>query len=194
MKDMTLHFIGPFTWPGAANAPSIFETPLGQSPGIYLWAVPQQQDELVYYVGETGRSFATRMAEHYKEHAAGFYHLNSPEELSRGRRVMLWPGHWDREHPASVVDCIRQSHELASTIRVLSHLYHFYVAPLDASTRTRKRIEAAIARALYASPDPVGSFQETGIHYEPRKDDEAPITCRIVAPNGLRGLPEAVEA
>lgn len=91
---LTVPFEGPFSWQGLPGAPSIFESSVGRASGIYLWTVPQDGYELIYYVGETGRTFATRMQEHYKEHAAGFYHLNDADALTQGRRELVWPGLW----------------------------------------------------------------------------------------------------
>jgi len=54
---VTVRFIGPFSWPGAPDAPSVFDVEARQERGIYLWTIPQRDGFLVYYVGETGRSF-----------------------------------------------------------------------------------------------------------------------------------------
>jgi hypothetical protein len=53
---VTVRFIGPFSWPGAPDAPSVFDVEARQERGIYLWTIPQRDGFLVYYVGETGRS------------------------------------------------------------------------------------------------------------------------------------------
>ena len=182
-------FEGPFSWPGLPGAPCIFEAAVGKGSGIYLWTVPQDSYELIYYVGETGRSFATRMQEHYKEHAAGFYHLNDADALMQGRRVMVWPGLWDVGERPTRASCVEQFPKLAPLIATLSRIYRFYVAPIECPTRLRRRIEAAIARVIAGNPPPVGTFQEEGIRYYVRKPDEAPVNCQFVNGDNLRGLP-----
>lgn len=186
---LTVPFEGPFSWQGLPGAPSIFESSVGRASGIYLWTVPQDGYELIYYVGETGRTFATRMQEHYKEHAAGFYHLNDADALTQGRRELVWPGLWHVGERATPASCVRQFLKLAPLIAALSSMYRFYVAPVECPTRLRRRIEAAIASVLVGSPPPVGTFQEEGIRYHGRKEDEEPVTCQFVNYDNLRGLP-----
>ena len=86
---VTLNFVGPFSWAGTSEAPSLCESEAGKESGIYLWTVRRPEGELVYYVGETGRSFADRMCDHFREHASGGYNLHSPEEFRQGQRVRL---------------------------------------------------------------------------------------------------------
>lgn len=184
-----MQFEGPFSWPGLPSAPSIFDADLGRASGVYLWTVPQQNDEMIYYVGKTGRSFATRMKEHYKEHAAGFYHLNEVEALRSGQRRMVWPGLWhvgERQTPAN---CVRRLLDLAPLIDALSRTYRFYVAPLQCTDRLRERTEAAIAHFLLSSPPPAGNFQEEGIRYRGIRGGEQPDLCRFLNGDRLRGLP-----
>lgn len=186
---LQLKLEGPLSWPGLQGAPSIFESELGRASGIYLWTVPQGAYELIYYVGETGRSFATRMQEHYKEHAAGFYHLNEVDGLMQGRREMVWPGLWHAGRRATPSLCVQQLLKLAPVIDALNQTYRFYVSPVECPTRLRRRIEAAIVRELVALPPPAGTFQEEGIRYHGRKPNEEPITCRLLNGDKLKGLP-----
>lgn len=64
LESMIVEFVGPLSWLGGTGIPSIFEAEIGKRSGLYLWTVPLDAGELVYYVGETGRSFAQRMLEH----------------------------------------------------------------------------------------------------------------------------------
>lgn len=194
MIVVTVSFEGPFSWPGLPGAPSIFESTSGRSAGIYLWTVPQDGYELIYYVGETGRSFATRMQEHYKEHAAGFYHLNDVAALMDGRREMVWPGLWHAGERPTPSSCVRHLLELSPLIAALNQTYRFYVAPVECPRRVRRRIEAAIANVLAGSPPPVGTFQEEGIRYIERRADEQPVICRFANGDNLRGLPSELVA
>lgn len=191
-EEVVVPFSGPFSWPGTPDAPSVFGAELGRSCGIYIWTVPQQDGHFVYYVGETGRSFAVRLLEHYKEHATCMYHVYSPAEFGRGEKVALWPGRYDPTDRKSITECISQHLKFASQINELTYLYRFFLAPLSCEERIRRRVEAAIAGALYDAPGLAGMFQDRGIRYDPRTDEEAPIGCLITSPVRLIGLPERI--
>ena len=191
---VTVRFIGPFSWPGVPDAPSVFEVDARRERGIYFFTVPQRDGYLIYYVGETGRSFQLRLLEHYKEHAACMYHVYSPAEFARGEKICLWPGHYDPADRKSAVECIAQYSKLYAPIRELTQLYRFFLAPLSCEERIRRRIEAAIAGVLYAAPGIPDAFQDGGIRYHPRREAEEPIGCIITCPVPLIALPERLSA
>ena len=99
-------FVGLYSWPGLPDAPSVFDVELRQEAGIYLWTVPLEEGHLIYYVGETGRGFGTRLQEQYMQHATAMYHVYSPSEFARGEKVALWPGRFDPSDRRSVPECI----------------------------------------------------------------------------------------
>jgi hypothetical protein len=181
--------MGPYSWPGTRDAPSVFDMEVGRRAGIYLWTVPLEQGHLIYYVGETGRSFSARLHEHYTEHVASMYHVYSPAEFARGEKVALWPGRFDATQRKSVKECIQNHARLCDQIREMTFILRFFLAPLCCDKRTQQRIEAAIAQALYAAPGIVGSFQDRGIRYCSRTKDEQPIPCVTSSPLPLLGLP-----
>jgi hypothetical protein len=193
-EDVVVPFTGPFSWPDTPDAQSVFDAEVRQLPGIYLWTVAQRDGHLVYYVGETGRSFEVRLLEHYNEHAACMYHVYSPMEFARGEKVALWPGRYDRADRKSPTECISQYARLSAPIKELTYLYRFFLAPLSCETRVRRRIEAAIACALDAAPGVAGTFQDRGIHYDPRTENEEPIDCAITSPVPVIGLPRRLSA
>ena len=190
MGSLNVDFSGPFSWLGASSAPSVLDCELRKSFGVYLWAIPRPDGYLVYYVGETGTSFARRLTDHYKEHAACFYHLYSPDPFACGRKALAWPGRYDAKDRRSVLECIAAYPELAPSVAELTALYRFLLAPLSVSTRLRRRIEAAIALSLYAAPGRVGSFQDQGIRYSPKKSEEEPIQCTFNSTVPILGLPD----
>jgi hypothetical protein len=57
--------------------------------GVYLWTVPLDDGHLICYVGDTRRTFAVRMDEHYTQHAAANYHVYSMPEFARGEKRLL---------------------------------------------------------------------------------------------------------
>lgn len=194
MEHFHLDFRGPFSWPGASSAPSVFECDYSESAGIYLWTVPIEDAYLVYYVGETGRSFSKRFAEHYAQHAAGFYHIYAPREFATGQKVMLWPGRHDVDQKRSVRECVEAFRSIATAISELSSLYRFFLAPSTAATGPRRRIESAIARTLYASPGKAGSFQDKGVHYESSTPGDPPLRCSIASASRLIEVPAEILA
>ena len=193
-NEVEVPFTGPFSWPGASDAPSVFDVEVGREHGIYLWTVPQRDGHLVYYVGETGRSFQARLLDHYKEHAACLYHVYLPTEFARGQKMGLWPGYYDSADRKSFKECIAQYTRLCGPIQELTYLYRFFFAPLSCEDRIRRRIEAAIAGALYSAPGIAGAFQDRGIRYDPRKGDEKPIECIFTSPVPIIGLPKRFSA
>ena len=197
-KEVVVPFSGPFSWPGTPDAPSVFfeAEEVRRESGIYLWTVPLPEGHLVNYVGETGRSFELRLLEHYKEHLTCMYQLYSPAEFARGEQIVLWPGHYNSADRKSVKECIAQyeSARFSSLVKEIAHIYRFFLAPLSCEKRTRLRIEASIAKALYAAPGLAGKFLDKGVRYAPRTADEAPISCVVTYPLPLIGLPERILA
>lgn len=187
-----LHFHGPFSWTGEDGVDSVFEVEMGREAGIYLWTIRYEDAELAYYVGQTGRSFSQRMHEHFKEHAAGCYHLYEPAAFGRGEKKLLWPGIYGRD-PKYRLEGIRRFSEFSPAIVALCRLYRFHLAPLHAEQRMRQRVEAALAQHLCAQPGVVGGFQDTGIRYSPRVSDEETVIASITSSCRLLGLPNQLQ-
>ena len=78
--EIALSFSGPFCWPGASDSPSVYDAHEVRKAGIYLWTAPLLDGHLIYYVGETGRSFHVRLRQHYEELVAARYHVYSAVE------------------------------------------------------------------------------------------------------------------
>jgi hypothetical protein len=188
-SDYAIEFVGPFSWLGEVNAPSLFGDAVGKRSGIYLWAIEIENGFLVYYVGQTGRTFSQRMKEHLKEHLAGFYHLNDPDEFRKGEKVSVWPGLYDVDTRVSLPVLGEKHPNLSEIIYRLSHQYRFFFASIDAQPRVVERIESAIADYLYKQDGTVGSFQEKGIRYRPRWNSESPVNVSIAVNKNLIGFP-----
>jgi hypothetical protein len=193
MQIINVKFAGPFSWCGHNEVPSISKVEAGKKSGVYLWTIRVGEGELVYYVGETGRNFAQRMLEHFKEHMSGGYHLYEPQEFSQGRKVLLWPGRYGPGKESSLAVFMQRFQELAPAIVGLVKLYRFYVAPLECEKRLCERIESELAMHLYEQPGIVGDFQDQGINYRPRRDDEeAAVQAMIQCESNLIGVPESL--
>jgi hypothetical protein len=184
---ITVKFYGPFSWLGDDPTTDIFAADLGRKSGIYLWTVKQTDGELIYYVGETGRTFSVRMLEHFKEHMSGGYHLYKPVEFACGIKVPLWPGRYDRDRK-TVAEFLQSYSVLHGPIEELVRLYRFFVAPLECEPRLRARIEAGLAIHLYGQEGVIGTFQDKGIRYRPRLNTEKPIQVFFEADVSLLGI------
>jgi len=188
--EMSVPFAGPFVWHVTPDAPSVFDTAEAHKAGIYLWTVPLPDGHLIYYVGETGRSFEIRLRQHYEELVSARYHVYSAPDFARGEKLMVWPGRWDTADRKSDAECQANATRLAEPIRNMMLVLRLFLAPMSCDTRTRRRIEAAIAQPLYAVPGKIGAFQDQGVRYEPRMPSEQAIPCVISSPVPLLGVPE----
>ncbi len=194
MSELTLHFQGPFQWTSRNGTPSVLDSEISARSGLYLWTVATPAGELIYYVGETGRSFGVRMFEHLKEHLAGAYHVFDPIALMQAEKRELWPGLYNRDRAKLLPELLHRFEELAVPIARLVDVYRFHPAPTDSPSRLRQRIEAALSRRLFAQSGLAGEFQDKGIRYRPRRRSETPVQVRITSSKRLVALPELLEA
>lgn len=186
-------FIGPFSWHGQDNTKSIFNASEGKNSGIYLWTIEVEEGELVYYVGKTNRHFSKRLLEHFKEHLAGFYHINSPDDLKKGKRVSLWDGMYLRYKSPKPDELFKIYPTISKQIVDVARIYHFYIAILKADRRILERIESAFANHLYKQGGMIGEFQEQGLNYRPRLPSEQPAIAYFRSSAKILGLPESLE-
>lgn len=191
---LLVDFKGPFSWLGEVDAPSVFDDPIGKSSGIYLWTIETNSGFLVYYVGQTGRTFTQRMKEHLRDHLAGFYHLNDPDEFSKGNRVSIWPGLFDVYTKISLKTLVEKHPEISNVIHRLARQYRFFFSSIKTETRVLERIESSIANNLYKQSGNVGSFQEQGIRYRKRWEKESPISVSLNSHKKIVGMPTELEA
>ncbi len=188
--EIAVSFFGPFSWYGTPDAPCVYDTDEARNFGIYLWTVPLPDGHLIYYVGETGRSFEIRLRQHHEELISARYHVYSAQEFARGEKLILWPGRWDVKDRKSDAECRANAERLSAPIRSMMLALRLFLAPMPCDKRTRQRIESAIAQPLYAVPGMVGAFQDRGVRYDPRMPNEKPFACRVISPVPLLGIPE----
>lgn len=191
-NSIQIEFIGPYLWVENIHFPCIFNSDISNNSGLYLWTVPYNNHELIYYVGETGRNFSIRFSEHFKEHFSGAYHIYEPAKFKQGIKECLWPGRYDKYNRTTINDFIKSAESLYPSILELSKTYRFYVSSFESDKRLRQRIESSIAEYLYQQPGIIGGFQDTGIRYFPRKSDEPIISVTISQSGKLLGLPKAL--
>lgn len=133
------------------------------------------------------------MREHFKEHFAGFYHLNKSEEFKKGEKVIIWPGMYDIERKISLIDLARNHKKLAEEIYNLAEIYRFFIAPVSYDKRIIERAECALASHLYQQEGIIGTSQEKGIKYHPRQTSEQPQIASFKASIKILGSPERLE-
>lgn len=189
-----LSFTRPYAWFCQRGVPGIEDAPEASGSGIYLWTVEASVGELVYYVGETGRSFVARIQEHLVQQLCGMYHIYDPESFKQGVKQALWAGSYGRtREPSGVAGFVDLLPAMAPSLAGFVRLMRFRLAALDVDRRLRERIEAAIALHLKSQRDPIGSFQDDGVRYRPRKHDEVPVGVSFRLDGSVLGLPASLE-
>jgi len=185
-----IELIGPLRWYGGDRSQNIFECPDSQKPGIYIWAIPYNQSHLVYYVGETGRSFAERFEEHIKEYLSGLYRIYDPGEFAQGRKRLIWEGMWKAGTEHRTGEFLSRYGELAPQIHRFLGVFRIFLGPFQGEKRLRERIEAALAKSLQRQEGIGGQFQDADIRYAPRREGEEPIMVNLRCSASIIGLPE----
>lgn len=188
---------GPFSWPGAcydAHTPDLGDSEFVDSCGVYLWTVNYGTGFLIYAAGITNRPFRVRFREHTRAYRSGVYTIFDAPSLIQGQREVLWPGFWFGHRS---VNAERDYAECESEIRVATEkllgTYRVFVAPIQASSRVLRRIEAAIMNALYSAGGVVGQIPDRGMALAPRWDCEDPISVRNSCEQLIHGLPAQLD-
>ena len=194
MSDLQLRFSGPFGWLPGGSVPNVRAAGVGGKAGLYLWTAETPDGHLVYYVGETGRSFASRMEEHLVEQLAGKYRFYEPAAFLRGQKRLVWRGVYGRRAEPGVAAFAEQLPAFAPLLAQFIGNMRFLLAPTDCDDRARKRIEAALADWFMAQGEPVGSFQDQGVHYDRRRPEEPRIEVSLSWEVRPVGAPERLEA
>jgi hypothetical protein len=185
MQELVIDIVGPYSFVGDSTAPSVFECPFKDSKGIYLWTVPIQDSELIYFIGETGRSFKRRLFEHLQCTFSGVYCINDPAEMLKGVRNRVWDGTGRGAKLENfLINFERHSKEAIEFIRI----FHIYLLPFDCDRNLRKRIEGLIAHSLYKQDGIVKKFQEPDCRYQEPKVEGSPWRIRLNCKTKFCGL------
>jgi len=177
---------GPFEWVGAPER-SVFGTNWAKEPGVYLWTIQTGPSYTVYFVGETGKSFAERFAEHTKSFLGGEYSVWAPEEFLQKRKIELWGGLWRPERRGLMGEYLANAERLVPRVLELMKSFRIFVGPMRGSERMRERVEAAIIRAIrLADPHPL---LDENLRYRPRLPSEDPVRYDLQASVNIEGLP-----
>lgn len=153
---------------------NVFTCLMSQKKGVYLFTIPFEGKYLVYYVGETGTSFANRLLQHVQSYLNGFYRVFDPEMFGKGKKILIWDGMWkpDRRKPKLICDFIDRQPELNPKILLFLKQFRIFLAPIDEEKRIIERLEAEIARSINQQEGIVGRFQDNDIRYRPTRTNE----------------------
>jgi hypothetical protein len=148
-ESMEVEIHGPFSWLTGLDHACIFESPVANFSGVYLWSVPYEGAEMVYYVGETGRSFRDRLKEHLASYLAGLYRVWEPELFARGEKRLVWDGMWRRGEEVRMGDFLARHTELAPRIHQIVRLLRFHLAPIGYGNESKLQLSApSVNRAV----------------------------------------------
>ncbi len=87
-NSIRLDFVGPFGWFGTLDQ-MLFNQPVADQYGIYIWGVVRPNGLLAYYVGETGKSFKARHRVHLCEYLNGYWAVFDPDAFANGHREII---------------------------------------------------------------------------------------------------------
>lgn len=184
-----LQWYGPYKWYGTTDD-CIFTRPEAKKSGIYLWTIPFKKQYLTYYVGETGKSFASRHIWHTRDYLHGLYRVYDPHQFGQGTKTFVWGGMWKpgTRGARHMLEFLNRYAELSSIIYEFLGQFRIFLTPLDAKERVRRRIEAAVANRLYEQPGLISKFQNSDIKYWPRRANEEPIPVKMISFEAILGL------
>ena len=126
----SIQWFGPYTFIQNEN---LFTTPISQRKGVYLWTIPFDNNYLVYYVGQTGASFAARSFQHIQNYLGGFYRVFDTEKFAKAEKVLVWGGMWksDRKEPKFMSEFLSNYSQLAPKILDFIKLFRIFVSLIE---------------------------------------------------------------
>ena len=192
-ETLNLSWKGPFKWINLGSN-SIFASPEGKLSGIYVWTIPFQESYLTHYVGETKRTFCKRLIEHTKEYLSGVYHVYDPDLFLKGEKEAVWEGMFGNVPERKIEVFLHKYPELAPQIQKFVSLFEIFLIPMKEEKRIVQRVEAAIANHLYKQEGVIGFFQDSGVSYCPKWDEEEPITVILEGSIPILGFPKEFTA
>lgn len=185
-----LNFIGPLQVIKYGKS-FLFSHPIADLPGIYFSAVPINNKEwLVSYIGETKRSIGSRVKEHTIQLAGGNYRICDPNELKRGRSVILWNGLWRKGTRNKLPEFIDRIQFYAPVIKQVLETKRWFCAHTTCDKRMLRRIEGGLANSIKSAPPPGCSLLPTDVRYSGRFNSERPVEIRISLPVKVHGIPD----
>ena len=174
----------------------IFSDPIGKEPGIYLFTAPYDRGYLIYYVGETGKSFNERMSQHLQKFIIGEYRIYNPKAFLRGEKELAWnpyiAGMGAKYRHSFKKEYLERKSEIDPLIKAYVNQLCLFVASFNGEDRTRKLLESAIAKYLLSKnqPDVIRKFQDDDIVYVHKLSEDDDFVIEMQMLDKLYGLPK----
>jgi hypothetical protein len=192
---LELHFHGPFALMKGLGVPCVFDEPTARQGGVYLWTVPGGgAKERPWYVGQTQRSFALRLAEHVSCFLSGQYTVYEPACLVRGEHRLAEravPVRW----PDTLPDFLAHADVLVPKVREVLRIMRVHLAPMTADARLLNRVEGSIARYYQQHEDQdLKQFFAPGIRVPAAIPYDIPLLLAISTDGPIAGMPPEMPA
>lgn len=163
--NITLDWHGPFSVVKGTDLPLVFDASptLIDRPGVYLWTINRDHEELVHYVGKTDRSFRTRLSEEFVLSKPELCWIPDIEKLQKGVKQWLYEPRSTRrpnadkwaENAQFLMDCRRR---YLQAIRI-------FIAPMDCGRAEIKNTETALMWAIWDHEEAAWNSDEEIAYY-----------------------------
>ncbi len=172
MKEIKLHFKGPFTFIDGPQ--SVFYSEQAKSPCIYLWTIRQKKDNshYIHYVGETV-SLVKRQREHLIQILGLNYGIFDPDKARNGISKLLWSGLWRQKDPSAIGSLVTCYSELNTKVIEYLSIINIFYAVTNVENHLRNHIEGCIGwnlrnkhpeyKVLYPDDNHIGTKAEKTI-------------------------------
>ncbi|MFB6467872.1 hypothetical protein ACE38V_13865 [Cytobacillus sp. Hz8] len=188
MKEVNLEFSGPYKLRGEGRL--LWDSPLVNSSGIYIWTIQYQNEYFIEYIGETGISFYQRIKDHMIQSTGGNYKILDVETLQKtGQVTDAWQGMWRKGTKDKIAEFLNSYEEMAPKILNYISAIQIFLAPFESNERERRVLEGALAKHIYQQKDFTHQFFPKDIRYYGRKIGEEPIHAHIQSSKPIIGLP-----
>jgi len=175
---------------GQGGNPSACQANLRRTEAELAGTTSHPVEPKVFYVGETGKTFATRMADHLRLQLSGMYRIYEPEKFSRGEKELVWAGMFGPDGTKRASEFVERLDEIALPLAGFVRGMRFCLAPLALDKPVRQWVERAIKDRLEAGGRWV---QDPGINYRKNRPVGLPPISIVVTP-GAFGLAEPITA
>lgn len=175
MKEINYLIKGPF---GLVGKDNLFDSPDGDSSGIYFFTIKIKEKYLIEYVGITSRNFKDRFVEHIREILSGGYRLYDFTKLHKNKAFVVWKGRYGKEQ-GDVKEFLNNYPKYTKIINKQLKETKIFLIPLKADKRILERIEGKIYQILKASDDKRINIFIEGVRSTPRLKQEKVIKINL---------------
>ncbi len=159
---------------------------------VYIWDVVRPNGLLVYYVGETRKSFKARHRVHLREYLNGYWVVFDADAFANGSREIVWGG-LKQSTKCSPEEWNERKEELKPKIKSYLDTLCMFLAPNTLETLVRQRIESAIAAHLKSQEHPIGKFIDADMRHLGKPNIGELSRIDIHFPRNVLGLPTCLD-